>query len=128
MRNRQHIADKKDTERHAAIAADIARVESQKRAADLEKQLEDAKEDVPVKDKDVADSVERSKAAMAAKFSTASNVRTHGVLAPNLMVATPTVASPAIESWPEDLSAKVAPTPIKKKERTRCWNNNQGSQ
>ena len=122
-RQRQRIDDEKDAARRASIVADNARVESEKRVADLTKQLEAAKRDNDAKTMDAQAAVERSAAAMATKFTTASNVRPQRSQASSSVTATPKpAASSEKTSQPASLSAKDAPKPVNSKGRTRSWN------
>ena len=120
---RQCIADKKEAARRAAVAADNAKAESVQRVVDLEKQLEAANRVSEVKTKEVEAAVERSVAAMAGTFTTASNVWPDCVRASDSAAATPQPeASSENSSQPACPSAKDAPKPVNNKGRTRPWN------
>ncbi|MEE3023547.1 MAG: hypothetical protein VX367_13235, partial [SAR324 cluster bacterium] len=106
----------------AVMTANDEKDKSDKLIADLRKQLAAAEIAGKDKAKAVADSVKRSKAAVNAKFVTASKVRPQSSLAPIPVLIPPSTAAFSVESSrPADPNAKVAPT-SNKKQRIRKWN------
>ncbi|MEE3023289.1 MAG: hypothetical protein VX367_11920, partial [SAR324 cluster bacterium] len=122
MGETRRLADEQVEARRAVMAANDEKAKSEKLIADLRKQLAAAVIVDGDKAKAVADSVERSKAAINAKFTTASKVRPQSSLAPiPVLVPPPAAAFSASSSRPADSNAVVAPT-SNKKQRLRRWN------
>ena len=122
MRETRRVADEQVEARRAVMIAYDEKDKSDKHIADLRKQLAAAEITGKDKAKAVADSVERSKAAVNAKFVTASKVRPQSSLAPVPALVPPsTAAFSATPSRPADPEAKVTPTSVKK-QRLRKWN------